>query len=93
MSPPPPRPSTDGSTPPCASLQTGGTPSLRATALGFQNLTHYIARNLLKAGGFRPTYTLVREEPLMRSVLAGDDGHPPVWVPVAKESYCWGGWP
>ncbi|MCT2974954.1 hypothetical protein EFN05_06025 [Propionibacterium freudenreichii] len=45
------------------SLQTGGTPSLRATALGFQNLTHYIARNLLKAGGFRPTYTLVREEP------------------------------
>ncbi|MCT3000584.1 hypothetical protein EFN18_07750 [Propionibacterium freudenreichii] len=63
MSPPPPRPSTDGSTPPCASLQTGGTPSLRATALGFQNLTHYIARNLLKAGGFRPTYTLVREEP------------------------------
>jgi len=28
---------------------------LRGTALGFRNLTHYIARSLLEAGGFRPT--------------------------------------
>lgn len=27
---------------------------LRGTALGFQNLVHYIARSLLEAGGFRP---------------------------------------
>ncbi|ROR53167.1 transposase [Luteococcus japonicus] len=27
---------------------------LRGTALGFHNLTHYIARSLLEAGGFRP---------------------------------------
>jgi len=27
---------------------------LRGTALGFRNLTHYIARSLLEAGGFRP---------------------------------------
>src|SRR5699024_9582726 len=27
---------------------------LRDIALGFRNLTHYIARSLLEAGGFRP---------------------------------------
>ena len=27
---------------------------LRGTARGFRNLTHYIARCLLDAGGFRP---------------------------------------
>jgi len=27
---------------------------LRGSALGFRNLTHYIARALLEAGGFRP---------------------------------------
>ncbi|MFV0375281.1 transposase, partial [Microbacterium sp.] len=27
---------------------------LRGSALGFHNLTHYIARSLLQAGGFRP---------------------------------------
>ena len=27
---------------------------LRGTALGFRNLTLYIARSLLEAGGFRP---------------------------------------
>lgn len=27
---------------------------LRGTALGFRNLTHYIARSLLEAGGFGP---------------------------------------
>ena len=26
----------------------------RGTALGFRNLTHYIARSLLETGGFRP---------------------------------------
>ena len=28
--------------------------ALRRNALGFRNLTHYIARALLEAGGFRP---------------------------------------
>ena len=27
---------------------------LRGSALGFRNITHYIARSLLEAGGFRP---------------------------------------
>lgn len=27
---------------------------LRGTALGFRNLSHYIARSMLEAGGFRP---------------------------------------
>ena len=27
---------------------------LRGSALGFRNLTHYIARSLLESGGFRP---------------------------------------
>lgn len=27
---------------------------LRGTALGFRNLTNYIARSLLETGGFRP---------------------------------------
>jgi len=36
---------------------------LRGSALGFRNLTHYITRALLEAGGFRPNYTLICEEP------------------------------
>lgn len=28
--------------------------NLRGTALGFRNLTNYIARSLLESGGFRP---------------------------------------
>ena len=36
---------------------------LRGSALGFRNLTNYIARSLLETGGFRPDYTLDREEP------------------------------
>ena len=31
---------------------------LRGSALGFRNLTNYIARSLLETGGFRPDYTL-----------------------------------
>jgi transposase len=37
---------------------------LRGSALGFRNLTNYIARSLLETGGFRPDYTFVCEEPL-----------------------------
>jgi hypothetical protein len=37
---------------------------LRGSALGFRNLTNYIARALLETGGFRPNYTLECEEPL-----------------------------
>ena len=36
---------------------------LRGSALGFRNLTNYIARSLLESGGFRPNYTLDCEEP------------------------------
>lgn len=36
---------------------------LRGSALGFRNLTNYIARSLLETGGFRPDYTLDHEEP------------------------------
>lgn len=36
---------------------------LRGTALGFRNLTNYIARSLLEAGVFSPDYTLVRAAP------------------------------
>ena len=36
---------------------------LRGSALGFRNLTNYIARSLLETGGFRPYYTLDCEEP------------------------------
>lgn len=35
---------------------------LRGSALGFRNLTNYVARSLLEAG-FRPTYTLLCDEP------------------------------
>ncbi|MDK9298010.1 transposase, partial [Propionibacterium freudenreichii] len=37
---------------------------LRGSALGFRNLTNYIARSLLETGGFRPDYTLDSDEPL-----------------------------
>ena len=36
---------------------------LRGSALGFRNLTNYVARSLLETGGFRPHYTLDCEEP------------------------------
>lgn len=36
---------------------------VRGLALGFRNLTNYIARSLLEAAGFRPAYTLDSEEP------------------------------
>jgi transposase len=36
---------------------------LRGSALGFRNLTNYIARSLLETGGFSRNYTLDREEP------------------------------
>jgi len=32
----------------------GGLEHLRGSALGFRNLTNYIARSLLETGGFRP---------------------------------------
>ena len=38
---------------------------LRGSALGFRNLTHYIARSLLEAGGFRPQLHLIREVPVL----------------------------
>jgi Transposase len=37
---------------------------LRGSALGFRNLTNYIARSLLEAGGFRPQLHPDCEEPL-----------------------------
>ena len=37
---------------------------LRGSALGFRNLTHYIARSLLEAGGFRPALAPNSEEPV-----------------------------
>ena len=37
---------------------------LRGSALGFRNLTNYIARALLETGGLGLTYTLNCEEPL-----------------------------
>ena len=36
---------------------------LRGSALGFRNLTNYIARSLLEAGGFRPRLHLDSEAP------------------------------
>jgi len=36
---------------------------LRGSALGFRDLTNYIARSLLEAGGFRRSYTPDCEEP------------------------------
>jgi transposase len=39
---------------------------LRGSALGFRNLTNYIARSLLGTVGFRPRHTLNCEEPLSK---------------------------
>ena len=39
---------------------------LRGSALGFRNLTNYIARSLLEAGGEDPTYIVDCEEPVSR---------------------------
>jgi transposase len=36
---------------------------LRGSALGFRNLTNYIARSLLRPAGSGPDYTLDHEEP------------------------------
>ncbi|MGO1850306.1 hypothetical protein, partial [Microbacterium sp.] len=36
---------------------------LRGSALGFRNLTNYIARSLLESGGFRPRLHPGCEEP------------------------------
>lgn len=36
---------------------------LRGTALGFRNLTNYIARSLLETGASDRSYTLVSDEP------------------------------
>jgi hypothetical protein len=36
---------------------------LRGSALGFRNLTNYIARSLLETGGSDPNYTVIHEEP------------------------------
>ncbi|GAA4882656.1 hypothetical protein GCM10023203_37940 [Actinomycetospora straminea] len=47
---------------------------LRGSALGFRNLTHYIARSLLEAGGFRPQLTLIREESRYVSHHSADHG-------------------
>ncbi len=38
---------------------------LRGSALGFRNLTHYIARSLLETGASDLSYTLECDEPLM----------------------------
>jgi transposase len=37
---------------------------LHGSALGFRNLTNYIARSLLETGGSGPDYTLNHEEPV-----------------------------
>ena len=52
---------------------------LRGTALGFRNLTNYIARSLLESGGFRPRLHLDCEEPRMpgHSVVADRGRAPP----------------
>ena len=40
---------------------------LRGSALGFRNLTNYIARSRQESGGFRPRlHTLDREEPVWK---------------------------
>ena len=44
---------------------------LRGSALGFRNLTNYIARCLLETGGFRPDYALDRDEPVCGQASAG----------------------
>jgi len=44
---------------------------LRGSALGFRNLTNYIARSLLESGPFRPQdYTPDCEEPLKLQLIA-----------------------
>ena len=48
---------------PTEAMQNGRLEHLRGSALDFRNLTHYIARSLLEAGGFRPQLHPVGEEP------------------------------
>ena len=42
---------------------------LRGSALGFRNLTNYIARSLLEAGGFRNSLTVDWDEPAYRTTI------------------------
>jgi len=49
---------------------------LRGSALGFRNLTNYIARSLLETGGFQtPTTPCIGEEPLFLGVGQRYDGN------------------
>jgi transposase len=49
---------------------------LRGSALGFRNLTNYIARSLLETGGFRPRLPpCIGEEPLFMGVGQRYDGN------------------
>ncbi|GAA2953326.1 hypothetical protein GCM10010459_04430 [Microbacterium schleiferi] len=43
-----------GGVPQCVHALNGRLEHLRGSALGFRNLTNYIARSLLETGGFRP---------------------------------------
>jgi transposase len=49
---------------------------LRGSALGFRNLTNYIARSLLETGGFRPRLHPNCEEPHNRMLGCGYRGAP-----------------
>jgi hypothetical protein len=46
--------STPAAPAPAAQRPSGRLEHLRGTALGFRNLTNYVARSLLETGGFRP---------------------------------------
>jgi len=59
---------------------------LRGSALGFRNLTNYIARSLLESGGFRPGYTLDCEEP--SKVPAGRCSNGPRTSPGSRLPRC-----
>jgi transposase len=49
---------------------------LRGSALGFRNLTNYIARSLLETGGFRPRLPpCIGEDPLFMGVGQRYDGN------------------
>jgi hypothetical protein len=45
------------------------------SALGFRDLTDYIARSVFERGGLRPTYTLDHEDPIgVRQQAGGRSG-------------------
>jgi hypothetical protein len=56
------------------SVTRGGLEHLRGSALGFRNVTDYIARSLLDAGGFRPPTPSIRMSPFLRTArqVVGD---------------------